>query len=401
MTRVLVWQWGRRGGGPRFGLNLARALAAVPGCEVLLSLSRRAELLDASDVELSGTPPLWLVETYGGLGGLLRRLAIGPLVVRGLVKRLREWSPELAICAMAGPLDLLMATALWWVKVPLVVVVHDAVPHPGDGFPFQHRLQTWLVRRANVVVALTHHVARQLEGDPRMHKPVLVASLPPYEHVPQSVPAVAASRAPGPLRLLMFGRLRAYKGLDLLAGALERLPETARFECRIVGCGPDLPELHRLAGMRGVQVENRWVPEEDIGPLVKWADVMLLPYREASQSGVGAIGAAVGHQILATQVGGLDEQFATCPGVTLCRPTAEAFANALQDILAAGPIVQPVPVDGGREAWKKMATQLLSDIRRIGSVESESGRAEAGASLAATEDASLFLLPSVRSGGRS
>lgn len=44
MKRVLVWQWGRRGGGPRFGLNLAQAIARLPGREVMLSLSRRAEI---------------------------------------------------------------------------------------------------------------------------------------------------------------------------------------------------------------------------------------------------------------------------------------------------------------------------------------------------------------------
>ena len=43
--RVLVWQWGRRGAGPRIAAELARGLAQVPGTTAALSLSAGAELL--------------------------------------------------------------------------------------------------------------------------------------------------------------------------------------------------------------------------------------------------------------------------------------------------------------------------------------------------------------------
>jgi len=42
--RVLVWQWGRRGAGPRFAAELARNFAAVPETEMLLSLAAGAEI---------------------------------------------------------------------------------------------------------------------------------------------------------------------------------------------------------------------------------------------------------------------------------------------------------------------------------------------------------------------
>ena len=48
--------------------------------------------------------------------------------MRGLVRRVRELRPDLAICAQPGPLDLLMAAALRRLHVPFVVVVHDDVP---------------------------------------------------------------------------------------------------------------------------------------------------------------------------------------------------------------------------------------------------------------------------------
>jgi hypothetical protein len=38
--KVIVWQWGRRGAGPRFGACLAQALRGRPGVDVMLSLCR-------------------------------------------------------------------------------------------------------------------------------------------------------------------------------------------------------------------------------------------------------------------------------------------------------------------------------------------------------------------------
>ena len=46
--RVLVWQWGRRGAGPRFAAALADGLRLIPGTEALLSLSTGAEILQGT-----------------------------------------------------------------------------------------------------------------------------------------------------------------------------------------------------------------------------------------------------------------------------------------------------------------------------------------------------------------
>ncbi|BCK75927.1 lipopolysaccharide core biosynthesis mannosyltransferase [Acetobacter aceti NRIC 0242] len=367
MKRVLVWQWGRRGGGPRFGLNLAQAIARLPGREVMLSLSRRAEILTAPGFP-HGAMTVWQVETYGSLSGLLVRVLGAPVVIPRLLRKLRFWQPDLAICAMTGPIDLLMACALRCAGVPLVVVVHDALPHPGDGFPLQHTLQNILIRQAQGIVALTHHVAHQLREQVGMQeREIMVASLPPFDYPvlhgkSRGMPPV--ERPPGPVRLLMFGRLLSYKGLDLLLEALKRLSPTLEYECRIVGSGPDSSELRKLAALPHVAVENRWVEEEEIASLVDWADAMVLPYREASQSGVGAVAIAAGKQVLATRVGGLAEQFAGLPGVTLCDVDVTALTDALEALIVAGPVAPTMQVKQTDILWEKMAATMLVDVEK-------------------------------------
>ncbi len=52
--RILVWQWGRRGAGPRVAVNLAEGLRQVGGVDVVLSLSTGAEILRAAALRPPG-----------------------------------------------------------------------------------------------------------------------------------------------------------------------------------------------------------------------------------------------------------------------------------------------------------------------------------------------------------
>lgn len=363
MSRVLIWQWGRRGGGPRFALDLARSIHRLPKQEILFSPSRRAEILSAP---VARTLPLCPVDTYDNVWGLAKRLLTAPAMVLGLRRRLSSWRPDFAICAMVGPLDLLMALILQSLSVPFAVIVHDAVTHPGDGFPLQMTLQRALLRRADVIVALTRHVAAQLREQPTTRmKDTVVASHPPFNY-DVTPPNSARPREPGPLRLLMFGRLLPYKGFGMLAEAVAGFPSELSFECRIVGKGPDSEPLRALSAMPQVTVENRWVPEEEIGLLVEWADVIVLPYTEASQSGVGAIGLAAGRWIVATSVGGLTEQFRNQPQATLCDPDAASLREALIQVIEAQPMPVVPPSAENDTAWRAMAEQLLVDLAACG-----------------------------------
>ncbi|ATJ90824.1 glycosyltransferase [Acetobacter tropicalis] len=360
--RVLVWQWGRRGAGPKMAVELARGINVLEGCQAVLSLSEKAEILRADSSVRNDLP----FRTYTTLLSLLVRVVQAPWVVKGLAARLQRIRPDLAICAMPGPLDLIMVAALHRVGVPVVVIVHDAQAHPGDGFPGQIFLQRLLVWRADVVVALTAHVAALLAPQRCMRgRKAIVASHPPFAL--EGATALARPLAHGgPIRLLAFGRLLPYKGLDLLAEALQRMGSTPDYVCRVVGKGPDAPWLRQLAAVPGVSVENRWVPEGEIAGLLAWADVLLLPYREASQSGVGAAALAAGRWVLATNVGGLAEQFRDKPQAVLCAPTVEGIAQALSQI-----ITQPPPVPEAEENatikadWAFMAGKLLSNVCRV------------------------------------
>jgi glycosyltransferase involved in cell wall biosynthesis len=355
-SRVLVWQWGRFGAGPRIAACLARGLAELPGVEVFLSLSRGAEILRDAAAPRCDLP----VDTYASVAGFVARAAAAPFALPGLIGRIKRLRPKLAICAMPGPLDLEMAAALRWLNIPFVVVVHDADAHLGDGMPMQMPLQRALCRRANAVVALTAHVGEKLLSQGLARTPdrkLIRLRLPPLRYDFTSREAAAAD---GGFRLLTFGRLLPYKGLDLLAESLKLLGAVPGLTVRVVGSGPESHELSALRALPGVTVENRWVPEAEVGALFVWADAVVLPYREASQSGVAAVALAANRYVVSTNVGGLAEQLRDEQLAILCEPDAVSLAGALRRVLDAPPVgdAKQCPDDD----WRKFAAELLEAV---------------------------------------
>jgi glycosyltransferase involved in cell wall biosynthesis len=357
--KILVWQWGRFGGAPRFAALLAEGLAGVSGVTAMLSLAAGAEILR------SDTPPHCdlRINTYAGLLGFVLRAATAPILVHRLARRIADMQPDIAVCAMAGPLDLAMAAALRLRRIPFVVLVHDAEAHPGDGFPMQMWLQRQLCRRAIAVAALSTHVGERLRmqklaGTPG--RPLIRLKHPPmpYEVRPRLPPTDAG------FRLLAFGRLLPYKGLDLLVDGLRELGPEPGLAVRVVGSGPESPTLAALRALPGVTVENRWVPEDEVGALLGWADAIVLPYREASQSGVAAVALAARRYVIATSVGGLAEQLRDEPLAILCEPRAESLAGALRRVLHSPRDVGAAPVSP-QVAWQDLGRTLVEQVRAL------------------------------------
>ena len=353
---MLVWQWGRFGAGPRYALELVRAFAFQGDGQALLSLSEGAELLLTGEVTDCALP----MRTYTNIAGLAGRIAEAPMTIPLLARKLRRLDIDIAVCAMPAAMDFIMAAALKLARIPYVVVVHEADPHPGDRFPSQLVLQRWLARGAVAIFALSSFVAARLREQNQIgDRPLLLTALPPFYHGSE---LPAPGRHGGRLRLLSFGRLLPYKGLDLLTECLNLLGTGHELDVRIVGSGPESAELDRLRAMPGVTVENAWVPERDVASVLGWADALILPYREASQSGVAAAAIAARRWVISTRVGGLPEQFAGYGRAILCEPTAADLAAAVQKLLDQADLSAPFE-EGEPSSWNTIASDMLGELR--------------------------------------
>ena len=363
--RILLWYWGRRGGGAQFALCLARGLAGRPGVTLGLSLADRNELLP--EARAIGVP-LDAVATFAGAPGAALGLARLPALRRRLVEQARAMRADAVVSAMNHVWTPFVAGALPRAGIPFISTVHDALPHPGDpALGWNWRLRRELNAAAGAV-AFSDAVARAVAAR-RPDLPIL--RLPLGAHLPDAAPREVGAPAAD---FLFFGRLRAYKGLDLLRDAFAAL--RARHPgatLRVVGEGDPESCAPGLASLPGVTVEARWVPDAEMPSLVAASRTVVLPYREASQSGVLPIALALGVPVVATPVGGLPGQVEHGVSGLLARAaTAEALAEAMG--AALDPRRHAVLSAGARRAgqvltdWDAQAGTLVDwmrDLRRV------------------------------------
>lgn len=353
--KLLVWHWGRRGAGPIFAVQLRDALSAL-GNDTALSLAKDAEILAPPNAVQCD----WAEPTYTNAADYLLQRTASLLPSRRSLAQLKQISPDFAICAMPALLDQRMVRALRKQRIPYAVLVHDAAAHPGDGLSFRLLGQARLLRDAAALFPMSAHVQAQLQdqGFGRNGQTVTKLLHPPFSFGAMK-PAFAHGGKP---RVLNFGRLLPYKGLDMLADALTALGPDLPFEMRICGDGPVSEELARLRAMPGVQVDHRWIPESELRDLIEWSDAVVLPYREASQSGVAAAAIGQGRLVVATNVGGLPEQLANTPGAILCEPNAAAIAEALKQIKAP---TKPASAISAEANWQTIAAKMLETLKKI------------------------------------
>ena len=351
--RMLVWHWGRRGAGPQFAVRLAQALNTLPGQSAALSLAAGAEILTGPNAPQCD----WREPTYQSRLGYITQSLASPFLRPRTEAHLRQLMPDYAICAMPALLDVRMIMALNKLGTDYGVIVHDAEAHPGAALSFRALNQSRLLRSARHLFCLSTHVEQTLHSQGFGTKGQTLTKLwhPPFD-LEAAIPAIQPTTRP---KLLYFGRLLPYKGLDLLTDALEFLGDKRLFELRVCGDGPNSPALERLAAMQDVVVERRWFAENELPSLLTWADAMVLPYREASQSGVAALALAAGRRVLATRVGGLPEQLDGHPGALLCAPDAPAIAKGLIELTKSLENTYVVSNDSISD-WHAMAAAIIA-----------------------------------------
>ncbi len=115
------------------------------------------------------------------------------------------------------------------------------------------------------------------------------------------------------LVLLFFGYVRKYKGLDILIEAFPKiLSDNPNARLLIVGEFYDNPKeyfelIKKLKIENKVKVVNQFVPNEEVAKYYQAADVVILPYRSATQSGILNVAYGFYKPVIVTDVGGLAE----------------------------------------------------------------------------------------------
>lgn len=170
----------------------------------------------------------------------------------------------------------------------------------------------------------------------------------------------------GPL-FLSFGLVRRYKGLETLIEALALLPLTSDWTCLIAGefYIPRQPYEEQIiqSGLEErVRIEDRYIPNSEVPYYFAAADLVVLPYHQATQSGVAALSFALHRPVLTTRVGSLPEMIIEGKNGWLVPPRDPvALAERLVAVVS-DPGSARLPVcegDTGLPGWSELADAVV------------------------------------------
>ncbi len=191
-------------------------------------------------------------------------------------------------------------------------------------------------RRMDVVFVLAEQSRRDLVATwPQVRR---VVTIP---HGDEGIFASGPVATPDacPPRVLFFGVLTRYKGLDMLLDAFaavrSRMPEAELVVAGAVSGDIDYPALARRAGaIGGVSMRPGYVAANDVAALMGASRVVAAPYVRATQSGVVHLAQTFGRPVVATAVGDLPAVVRDAEAGLLTPPgDAQAFAEALERLL--------------------------------------------------------------------
>lgn len=322
--KVLFVYWGRRGSLSMIATELARDLRDRQ-LESRLSYSTANELAPELAALTPVTQPFRTFRrSRGALTGLMRMRR----QLAALVATIDEEGYAAVVILMSHVWTPFLGRRLRRHRARFVVVVHDAARHPGDRTGL---VQGWLQRDiayADEIIALSQSVADRLKSASRPPRSLHVVS-----HPVVSYRAEGMRSQDGPVRVLFLGRIMAYKGLPLLAEAVRILQsEGLGITLGVFGEG-DLGSATQTLADVHAEIVNRWIDHSEIGAILARHDVLVLPYVEASQSGVAAAAQGAGLPIIATPVGGLTEQVRDgVDGLIAAEASAEAIADCLRRV---------------------------------------------------------------------
>jgi len=263
-------------------------------------------------------------------------------------------------------------------NVPACYLCHNALPHEST------RVDRLLLRYAfsTARVFITH--SRQDYEDLRTMRPdatVLRNPHPTYEvfAADQALPAAAAREQLGladKRLLLFFGFVREYKGLDVLLDAVLELDPEQRYHLIVVGEFYEDPRkyrtrLDRLRERGQLTLVDRYVPNEEVPLYFSAADLVMVPYLSATQSGVIQIAYAFRKPVVASSVGGIPEVVVDGATGYLVRPgSARAIADAVRRHFAIdepGRFEDAIARESEKYSWDRMVETIETVCERIAS----------------------------------
>ena len=286
-------------------------------------------------------------------------------------RAIRDWKPDLVVISywmsyFAPSLGFIARRLKRHCKV--VSVLHNMIPHEPRFFDAP--LTKYFLSGCTGNVTLCDEVAEDLH---KLSPKSLNITLfhPIYGHFGEKMPRAEAESAlgliPGKKNLLFFGLIREYKGLDILLEAFNRLDDTYQL---IVAGEPygSFEKYQRIIdnspAKDRIRLFTRYIKDSEVKDYFSAADLAVLPYRSATQSGISAIAYHFEVPMVVTDVGGLRQTIGDCgTGLVASKADPDLIAGEIREYFSNENLktlcINSIRAEKERLSWKTFSRRLL------------------------------------------
>lgn len=355
---------GRKGAGPIYSLRMTHAL--LDKNKILAIISKNSDNIeDWRNLSMNNSNlKLYEVQTYTAFFSFFFSF----LRIQTFLK-IREhiinFESDAVYSTMVHPWNFIIFSFL--PKCLLSIrTLHDAKPHIGeDGFFMRFLL--YQERKADYIIALTQTVSGQLQTLGVSEDKIRVI---PHAIMNYHTESYTLTEFKLNYRIGFFGRINEYKGLKYLCDAFEIVfKELPNLRLLIAGQGNVAKQSAFFQKYdNSLDLHLRWIKDDEITNLIESVDIIVLPYIEASQSGVIPLAFSLGKPVVVTNVGGLSEQVPFGCGIIIPAKDVEELAASILNLYKNKYLVQNMGIAAKKHAdtfltWESSAEKLISLIQ--------------------------------------
>jgi glycosyltransferase involved in cell wall biosynthesis len=218
--------------------------------------------------------------------------------------------------------------------LPVVGLTDNIIPH--EKRPFDRSLTSYFLKKCDGFLVMSDQVSKDLQSF-GVHAPVIKRHHPIYDIFGDSVSRSEARQKlniPEDQKLILFfGFIRRYKGLDLL---LQAMADDRLNEINLIVAGEfyedrkyydDIVSSQQME--QRVVMNGEYIPKEAVKYYFSAADLVVQPYRSATQSGVTQIAYHFGIPMVVTDTGGLPEMVEDGVAGLVVREDSRDIADAI------------------------------------------------------------------------
>lgn len=274
---------------------------------------------------------------------IVRKLSsVNPFSWLSTGRQIRKEKPDLLIVPFwmpfMGPCLGTVARKARKSGIRTVAILHNMIPHehkPGDRI-----LARYFTRSVDGFTALSESVLADISLFDKV-KPRQFCRHPLYdsfgEHATRDESLQFLKLDPNFRYMLFFGLIRDYKGLDLLLRAYAD-SRFRKMDVRLIvagefyGSSDKYFELEKQLGLEGLVIwKSDFVPNGEVRYYFGAADLVVQPYRSATQSGISQIAYHFEKPMLVTNVGGLPEIVPNGKAGLVVNPDPAEIADGMAD----------------------------------------------------------------------